>query len=233
MNVATDYGAIDASNTATNKQSPSVCGGKLISAVLACVVVFAIVIYLSAGHFVPNGGAPLAQMAVDASTTTANTFDVENCALDEDISCDAKYGCFSYQEDIEAVMDIIGARWDDYVEYIEDKTDAILDDDDCVADKYLNRHLICTRSCQKLGYLTETKEANLCKNTFLDSMKSTLRPYRRACIASILAQQFTTVCQGRGDAASQAEIATFTWWARNYGVSASSWKHEDCPYYVI
>lgn len=158
---------------------------------------------------------------------------VVNCFnSDDDKSCDSKYGCYTYQDDIVAVIDAFNTRWDDYADYVQQQTGLALDYNKGCIGQLLHDQMYCTDECStQLGMDFSFDQPNLCKNTFLDQMRDTLKPYRRACIASLIAYQYSELCDKPQSVSGQIELAAFNWWRTAYVVS-SSWTHSDCPYYT-
>merc|ERR1719445_1709990 len=130
----TDYGteSIEIQNGSKKNPSTTCCSPVLTKKFVYCssalFAVLFLTIYLFYGHFIQNDGSPLAQIkariAPKASSTsnalTLATSQIENC--DDGTSCDNKYGCISYEDDIEGVITDITKGWDEYAQYIEDVT---------------------------------------------------------------------------------------------------------------
>eukprot|EP00483_Globobulimina_turgida_P001327 UN01329 len=232
----TEYGTHSITTDTQHPQKQKcACTKKFVYCSFTTFAFLFITVYLIYSQFVQNDANPRAQIKTEELTNipaVGNTMKIENCANDGDVSCDSKYGCCSYQDDIQIVMTNIAQQWTEYSEYIQDKTEEILESDGCLANKFANNRLICQENCDVVGYNIDSDEANICKNTFLNEMKSTLKPYRRSCIASLISRQFATLCGRRKDISASIERATFLWWKDIYSVS-SLWIHENCPYYIL
>eukprot|EP01083_Nonionella_stella_P185119 674143_1 len=176
----------------------------------------------------------LASSSKFKSIESSDSIIVENCENDEDMSCDAQYGCSSYEMDITKVFSGISTQWDEFSAYVEEKVDVSMDSDGCMESRFTESHVMCNDECDKLGYVMDSDahaRANVCKNTFLDEMQSVLKPYRRSCIAALLAHEFATLCGRKYEFANSIEKATFLWWKDRYSV-APTWTHQDCPYFI-
>ena len=259
MSHYTNYGSgaleIDVENPDKNESKPfCFFTEKLVYYSFTALAVLFLIIYLFVGHFGHDNDA-MAQMKVagsdasipinsyaigmysngavasDGTAPSSSDSVITNCALPNDKSCDVKYGCITYQDDIQVVIDSIYQNWGKYAEYIQSQTDELLSPDGCIATKLINEPLICSNNCDEVGINWDLQQPNLCKNTFLDEMKSTLKPYRRACIASLLGHQYSNLCGRKKSISVAIEIATFNWWRDQFVVS-SSWTHQDCPYYI-
>eukprot|EP01084_Bolivina_argentea_P276668 472120_1 len=228
MNPMTEYGTELITTDITN---PDKNHCKYSKKAVYCICVLFTLLLLSIftlsynyDHFMHKGGTLMAQIKTQKETN------IENCANNEDISCDSKYGCCSYEEDIEKVTSNLVKQWDAYSVYVEDKTGEILGNG-CIENKFNMKQFNCNDDCTSVGYIIDSDTPNICKNSFLDEMKSILKPYRRACIASLLSHQFSTLCGKKKDSSTSIELATFLWWKETYSVSPT-WIHENCPYYI-
>ena len=260
MSHYTSYGTgnleIDIENP--DKHSSKPCcffSEKLIYYLFSILVFIALCGYFSYDHFVKStrdGSTTLSQMKVivgskgindiaDPDLTNSDPImisdsmrnQVINCySTDEDESCDSKYGCYTFQDDIIAVIEALNDRWDEYAGYVEEQTGLELDYEKGCIGQLLHGKLYCNDECStKLCMDVTSEKPNLCKNTFLDQMKTTLKPYRRSCISSLIGYQYSQLCEKPKSLSTEIELATFNWWRNTFLVS-SSWSHSDCPYYT-
>jgi len=262
MSHYTSYGTgtieIDIENPDKNSSKPCCFfTEKLIYYAFTFLAFIALCIYFSYGHLVGNGtkdeSSTLSQLKVivgskgissgleDADLTDSDPLVVSDAMMkqvvncfnsDDDKSYDAKYGWYTFQDDVVAVIDAFNTRWDEYSQYVEDQTGILLDHNKGCFGQYLHDQISCTDECSnELGMDFTLNEPNICKNTFLNNMRDTLKPYRRACIASLLGYQFSDLCDKSPAQSAGIELASFNWWRTAYVVS-SSWSHSDCPYYT-
>eukprot|EP01083_Nonionella_stella_P120178 359909_1 len=156
-----------------------------------------------------------------------SSVDIYNCAHANDESCDPTYGCKTFEEDIQAVANCIYNNWDDYRDWIESHTTYSLWTG-CLKKKFKKGNVYCDAVCTGVCGYAGGGKINLCENTFLDELDGDLRPDRRACIAALMAHEFSHLCARSESACDEIEEETFAWWEDTYAVSAG-WTHDDCP----
>jgi len=204
---------------------------KLTYLLLACLALVLLVVLLCYVHVVR--GMTIPPLRVTQNTIAAASR-VVNCGADTDMACDDKFGCVTYEQDLESVLTDIQLRWNVFADFVFSSTGYELDADACFGQKIVRKQLVCSDVCSNVAYVSNDDGdhdavPNVCKNTFLDEMNNVLQPYRRACIAALVAHEFSSMCGRKDKVSNSIQMAVFTWYAETFGVEHSEWKRSDCP----
>jgi len=175
-------------------------------------------------------------MADKGDTEGFSMMKVTNCDEKTDISNDGE----SYQSDIRAIANYLKTYWTSYEESVSND-DQILAlspegqvlDPSCLQRKFEEGEVVCEDvSCIYDGnciWKTSWDAVNICKYYYFDigELKQNERADRRACIASMLVEQWSQSCWEQ-DISNEMKQATFNWWKQIFTVS-EQWELEDCP----
>merc|ERR1712003_48281 len=175
-------------------------------------------------------------MADKGDTEGFSMMKVTNCDEKTDISNDGE----SYQSDIRAIANYLKTYWTSYEESVSND-DQILAlspegqvlDPSCLQRKFEEGEVVCEDvPCIYDGnciWRTSWDAVNICKYYYFDigELKQNERADRRACIASMLVEQWSQSCWEQ-DISNEMKQATFNWWKQIFTVS-EQWELEDCP----
>eukprot|EP00484_Ammonia_sp_Unknown_P026652 CAMPEP_0197035702 /NCGR_PEP_ID=MMETSP1384-20130603/13424_1 /TAXON_ID=29189 /ORGANISM="Ammonia sp." /LENGTH=246 /DNA_ID=CAMNT_0042465795 /DNA_START=77 /DNA_END=817 /DNA_ORIENTATION=- len=151
---------------------------------------------------------------------------IEHCQDPDDISYDTQYGEYSYQQDIQAILNGVHNNWDDF-EATMMKSTHDQEFIDCFANEINVGSIDCKMSCTEPIY-EEEKRVTFCESASLDLLQQEARPNRRSCMFKLLASSFSDICDASHSHSDRISSAAFKWYKAKYGAS-KSWKVSDCP----
>eukprot|EP00483_Globobulimina_turgida_P007591 UN07606 len=144
----------------------------------------------------------------------------------------------TYQTDIRAVANYLKTYWESYEMLIMDQVKQLLNGDSfdptCIQQQFEEGEVVCKDiTCVYDGDCiskTVWDAVTICKYMYFDigSLKHQQRADRRACIASMLVEQWSESCWEHDNISNQMKIATFQWWKLIFTVS-DQWELNDCP----
>lgn len=220
---------VDLKDIKTNTHSPLYLLCRDLVVYFLCPACLLMIIYSTYGRFTTNMSDDTSLLPLDSldgvepisDLITAHSSRIENCASSGDESCDAQHGCNSYEQDIAAVLAVMVGK---YYEFENVVLHSMTDDfSKCLKGQFTSGKVKCISECSGM-----VEPVSVCKNIYLDQMKSLVLPQRRSCIASLMAREFSTLCGSTGSASIIVERMTFDWWAETFG-DDSSWVQADCP----
>jgi len=163
-----------------------------------------------------------------------STMKVTNCERSTDYSYDGE----SYQSDIRAVANYLKTYWISYSSSISNAVQTLSDGDSmdpqCIQQQFEDGEVVCKEAqCIYDGKCLWKEEWNaitLCKYYYFDigGLRHQTRADRRACIASMLVEEWTESCSEHSNIATEMASATFKWWKETFTVS-DDWELTDCP----
>eukprot|EP01084_Bolivina_argentea_P051881 95371_1 len=164
----------------------------------------------------------------------ASMMKVTNCGQTYDVSADSE----SYQTDIRAVANYLKTYWVSYSSFMVSQMGTLSNgealDPSCLQQKFEEGEVVCKdMQCVYNGecILKTTWDAvAVCKYMYFDigGLKQQARPDRRACIASMLVEQWSESCWEHDHITNEMTDATFKWWKMTFTVS-DDWELENCP----
>ena len=111
---------------------------------------------------------------------------------------------------------------------IERDTGETMGMDSCFATQLKEGELSCTEECEGAAYYLSSDQSNICKDGYLQRMEVNSAPYRKACITSLLAHQYSRMCGADRELANDIATAAFSWYKGNYKLNGQ-WTHDHCP----
>eukprot|EP00483_Globobulimina_turgida_P005459 UN05469 len=144
---------------------------------------------------------------------------VRNCDKSNDMSMDSE----TYQTDIRAVANYLKTYWDSYQMLVMEQVQQF--DPSCIQQQFEEGEVVCKDlTCVYDGDCiskTVWDAVTICKYMYFDigSLKYQQRADRRACIASMLVEEWSESCWEHDNISSEMKIATFKGWELIFYVS--------------
>eukprot|EP01084_Bolivina_argentea_P054991 100839_1 len=159
---------------------------------------------------------------------------VTNCDKSSDISMDSE----TYQTDIRAVANYMKTYWNSYQLLINNEIAQLSNGDPldptCLQEKFEEGEVLCKDvTCVYDGECidkTAWDAVTICKYMYFDigSLRHQERANRRACIASMLVNEWSDSCWKHDHISNEMKMATFKWWKIMFTVS-DDWELDNCP----
>jgi len=166
----------------------------------------------------------------DLDSMSSNVY-IDDCADDDDYSYDIIYGEYSYEQDIQSVLNGVVNNWNEFEEELKKTSD----DDSfllCFKEQLVNNGSIqCNEGCSEpksVSFASSDGVVNFCEDSSLDLLAKEVRPNRRSCIFQQITSQFSDLC-GASDL-NKDEMAenAFTWYKTKYDAE-TDWISTSCP----
>ena len=195
MKVSTEYGSTSTikQNQVNNKKWSC---EKVFSFIMASVTIFCVIGYIAYElnqKYQPKKSPILKDkndIALSDLSEISSAATIRHCDDEDDISYDSQFGEYSYEQDIQSVVNGVVNNWDLFEETMRRSTpDSTFIS--CFHDKMLQSNILCKMSCsQNVNAYIDGIGIIFCEDMSLDVINKEWRPNRLSCIFKEIAYQY-------------------------------------------